>query len=739
MGVREEHLLKRIFDRQMDIHSGYLVYFDDVCMNEFVESYVTNVGISVGQSSASVTLTYAPQFKSIATMDDAEAYFDSEDGIQNGTSLRIFGENVFSKKYHILFDGIIKSRSFSRNPQGFSLVFSATDFMYWLSRSIIPITIPATHSIYPGERIRWKGQGVFVDDLSVVNAVTAGQLIEKTITEYWNDVLKKSLVENSTVYSDENSVAVFDDAVNRVSILGDINPVLFSQQVIDLVLTANALFTDTAYVALNNVTSKLLMEFFQDIDGVIKVKPPFWNEPVLKNYIIDPIMIKSGSEGTNWDSFYTRVISQGGKEEWEPGATEDENAMFTPIGVFVGEYKNKNGGQWADYMSYGGIEQWNDGQGGDTTPYITGSDGESLCLEYLKSNVANIAVICGIMANIFKESTFNSTSENGLAYGLFQWTYDKNDRKNPSRRMSLWKTAENYAIYEAFPGGYDKNAEGIYAATTFQLMYFLMDIGYMNKSGYFVAPPKSGYADDGYGDGYDIVGSKLKECPNTVEGAKRAADIICRYYEIPGTGSALDAECQKRGDIAAQYYDAYNMKKASDSAGSSHFPLSDSRIKHYNSKIQGNVKVAGRFTVNDVKCKCGKCQDVYIAEPLLHILGQIEADIKAKVVITSAYRCPSHNGSDQVGGSSNSLHKSGAAIDFQYVPTDNTPSYAQGSNNVAAAKNLYRHIKDNYKTKYGYNGQRINECIYYPSQNFIHIGITQQNTDKYFSENGGQS
>ena len=37
---------------------------------------------------------------------------------------------------------------------------------------------------------------------------------------------------------------------------------LVKQQIIDLVITANAVFADTAYVALNNVTSNLLMEFF---------------------------------------------------------------------------------------------------------------------------------------------------------------------------------------------------------------------------------------------------------------------------------------------------------------------------------------------------------------------------------------------------------------------------------------------------------------------------------------------
>lgn len=710
MGIREEHLLKRIFDRQMDIHSGYLVYFDDVCMNEFVQSYVTNVGISVGMGSASVTLTYAPQFKSIDTVDDLGALIESEDGIQNGTCLRIFAENIFSKKYHIIFDGIIKSRSLSRTPQGLSLVFSSTDYMYWLSRSIIPITIPVGHQIWPGERIRWKGQGVFVDNLKSIAAVSTGSLVEKTITEYWNDVLKKSLMSNSTVYSDNNSVASFDDAANRVSIMGDINPELVKQQVLDLVITANAVFADTAYTALNNVTSRLLLEFFQDIDGVIRVKPPFWNEPVLKNHIIDPIMIKSGSENTNWNSFYTRVISQGGLEEWESSDSEEANAMFTPIGVYVGEYKNKTGGKWADYLTYDGYETLG-GDEGKAPAEIIGGDLESACWGELSKSISNRAVICGIMANINAESKFDpdeGTGDSGHASGLFQWRNDVG--VDPTRWDALKQTAKAQAGHNGV------------AATlidvSFQIKYFLMDIGYIPKDKYYVMSDRT------FGD-YTAISAKLKGCPDSVDGAKQAAQIICEDYEKP---QDKEGELLNRSNLAEVYFNSYG--KSNDKPGSG---WDINNLKVYDRVKDVNKKVTANFTVKNLRCKgksCG-CSSVYIAMPVVKILQSIlDNNPGLKINITSAYRCDTHN--DNEGGSKTSLHRSGAAIDFQL---------ADGSTGMSL-ESLYEDIdKDRYvddsKAKYRDGSWKIGELIYYPSKGFIHIAVNANNSVETANPNGG--
>jgi hypothetical protein len=453
-------------------------------------------------------------------------------------------------------------------------------------------------------------------------------------------------------------------------------------------------------------------------------------------------MIKSGSEGTNWESFYTRVISQGGREEWEPGATEDESSMFTPIGVFVGEHKNKNGGQWADYLSYGGYEKWDPdgdnigGNSGSEYIYATGSDGETTCFEYLKKYITNNAVICGIMANIRAESTFNTSAVNGDAHGLFQWMGG-----DVNRYQAVCKSAANesntYAQITVMSQNgevplLDRSPDAVFKTFDFQIRYFLMDIGYINTTPYYIS--ESGGTTPPYAD----IGKTLRECTDTVDGAKKAADIICRKYEKPADGAALDVECKKRGDIAAEYYEVYsNIKKASDSQGSADYPLSNPNVKHYNAKLQKNVEIVKGIPVGAVHCKCGKCNDTYVAVPVLHILQNIKAFLKTEdMPINSAYRCRQHNSSSSVQGSDNSLHLSGAAIDFRFsIVPGKTPD------NIKTYLDLYEYVKT-HRSSFSYNGQLINEWIYYPPEKggeFIHIGITADNQEWSCSKDGGKT
>lgn len=591
MATRQEHTLKTIHDRQLDMHAGYLVYFDNVCMNEFIKSYVTNIGISVGMSSASVTMLYAPQFKTIDTIDDYGGLLESEDGVQNGTNLRIFTENPFSRKYEIIFDGIIKGKSFARNPYGFELSFTATDYMYWLNRTVIPISIPFNEKVSSGDRIRWKGQGIDVDNVDSVNIVSAGQLTGKTISEYWNDTLKKSLLQNSTIFSDPNTVAVFDNAINRIELMGDINPVLVQQKIIDLVLTANATFADTAYVSLNNVSSNLLMEFFQDKDGVIRLKPPFWNEPVLKSHIIDPIMIKSGSENTNWGNLYTRIISQGGVEEWQADSISTSRPdLLTPVGVYVGNLKDKSKGQWADYLNYS--EDYvifkGDGTGSSDTSGAVGgkvgnSNAERTVYAFLtKTAGLNRAVTCGIMANINHESAFNvlALGDSSTSHGLCQWHntrfYNSNGGEWPKdTSLTAFCTAKGY------------NWKTIEA----QLQYLKWDIS--SKGSHPL----------------DFSG-----CGNNVQGARKAAEKFCREYEVPAN---LNNEAASRADLAEEYYNNFDETGSTSASGyQTPFPGKSYRISSTfgyrqdpttgeQHKMHNGIDIAAGLGVEISACKSG--------------------------------------------------------------------------------------------------------------------------------------
>ena len=79
-----------------------------------------------------------------------------------------------------------------------------------------------------------------------------------------------------------------------------------------------------------------------------------------------------------------------------------------------------------------------------------------------------------------------------------------------------------------------------------------------------------------------------------------------------------------------------------------------------------NIKDFKNFTLNELKCKCGGkyCNGfpVGFSYELLRQLQDIRNHFGRAVIITSAVRCNQHN--KNVGGTSNSHHKEGKAVDF---------------------------------------------------------------------------
>lgn len=70
------------------------------------------------------------------------------------------------------------------------------------------------------------------------------------------------------------------------------------------------------------------------------------------------------------------------------------------------------------------------------------------------------------------------------------------------------------------------------------------------------------------------------------------------------------------------------------------------------------------FTINEFKCKCGKCElpNGMPPEELINILTEIREYYNKPLIIKSGYRCPEHN--EKVGGAKKSRHIVGDAVDF---------------------------------------------------------------------------
>lgn len=89
------------------------------------------------------------------------------------------------------------------------------------------------------------------------------------------------------------------------------------------------------------------------------------------------------------------------------------------------------------------------------------------------------------------------------------------------------------------------------------------------------------------------------------------------------------------------------------------------------------------FKRDEFKCKCGgKYCNGFPAEPsqtLIRVADRVRAHFGKAATVSSGVRCSKHNASPQVGGVSNSRHKSGKAMDFciSGVPASTVLAYVK--------------------------------------------------------------
>lgn len=326
--------------------SGYAIFFDNLRVDRYVKDFTVNLSCDGSIGTASFSFIYAPQFYRREKRDSLGVVLESEDGVDDMTNVRVFIRNMFNGKYVMVFDGNIRGRSRSRTGDMYSLSFDATDYMAWLDRTLVPYAIPFSDINDPGYRLRWLAQGI---DLTTVNSITNNAQVSlrgQTIKQYIDYAINTTLKVNKN-YTETNSVACWDGVMSRISVMGDISAKLVANRVIDYILTNNNTSANSMFVTINDIARKLMFEFFQDRDGVIRVKPPFWNESVLYDHVIDPILITHISEYTDWKNRISRIVATGGQEEWD---LDEQNNYLTPVGAYVGELNGANS-LWTDYLS----------------------------------------------------------------------------------------------------------------------------------------------------------------------------------------------------------------------------------------------------------------------------------------------------------------------------------------------------------------------------------------------------
>ena len=76
-----------------------------------------------------------------------------------------------------------------------------------------------------------------------------------------------------------------------------------------------------------------------------------------------------------------------------------------------------------------------------------------------------------------------------------------------------------------------------------------------------------------------------------------------------------------------------------------------------------STQLSAHFNVREFRCKCGSTHDILISSELIDKLEQLHAAFHcSKIIVTSGYRCPTHD--KNVGGNGSGQHTKGTAADI---------------------------------------------------------------------------
>ena len=80
-------------------------------------------------------------------------------------------------------------------------------------------------------------------------------------------------------------------------------------------------------------------------------------------------------------------------------------------------------------------------------------------------------------------------------------------------------------------------------------------------------------------------------------------------------------------------------------------------------KNTDSTQLSAHFNVREFRCKCGGTHDILISSELIDKLEQLHAAFHcSKIIVTSGYRCPTHD--KAVGGTGSGQHTKGTAADI---------------------------------------------------------------------------
>ena len=334
--------------------SNYIVYIDDVRVDQFLVNWQSSIGLSANQASASLTFFRSP------AMDEWKAYL---------SKVKIFAENPFTKKFSMVFEGDIISRSYSESKKHMgTITFHCSGFYHWLEVKI-PMAISTTDEMNPLQRFIYEAQNINIEEVRAFVTSDAEILMKDNNVQGVIDQLFEKVTIGYYQAAEDNTNFAFSKIKDRFVILSDVKEEFRESGFLDLFTFSKATYIDSFSAYLVEVIEQLMMEFYQDRDGTMKIKFPAWGDDVLKSHILDASIIESISGVDNWAIEPTRVLAVGSATHLQKALQANSvggNMMYDltiPVGLYIGnprdpdtedyyatsfQYQNAGGGELGD-------------------------------------------------------------------------------------------------------------------------------------------------------------------------------------------------------------------------------------------------------------------------------------------------------------------------------------------------------------------------------------------------------
>lgn len=312
-------------------NSNYIIYFDKTRVDRFAINFDTNLGLTPTEAVASVTMLNAN------SLSEWKAYL---------TEVRIFVQNAYTGLYTQVFTGDIvgMSDSASRASTG-RITYQVKGLFSWLDIPV-PMYIQNMDNLNVLRRFQLQAQNIDVEAVTSLlqnrqDLFGTDKTIEQIIIR-----LFQLLDQGYTRITDKDTAFGFKDLLTKFKVMSDIDPKFRDKGFLDLTTFTQATTLQGFYDYLYTILTQMMLEFYQDRDGSLRIKGPSWNDAIPRAHILDESVVGDISTGTTWDEQPTRVLAIGGKNEILEAASNGDpidglsTSMSIPVGLYI------NGGQY---------------------------------------------------------------------------------------------------------------------------------------------------------------------------------------------------------------------------------------------------------------------------------------------------------------------------------------------------------------------------------------------------------